>query len=105
LSVVWLISASSSFIPLASRARSTRNRYASEDFWRIPGGMPVVFVPGGRRRRGGDLRRRVLLVRGTVDTCMEPSLWMTWVGSIAGWACFVLGGIVYFLSAAARPRS
>jgi amino acid transporter len=95
LSVVWLISGFFFFIPLAIARKKYADRYASEDFWRIPGGMPVVYL---------------VVVLGVVATCagvyysfaapwipgMEPSLWMTWVGSIAA-GMFVLGGIVYFL--------
>jgi amino acid transporter len=94
LSVVWLISGFFFFIPLAIARKKYADRYASEDFWRIPGGMPVVYL---------------VVVVGVVATCagvyysfaapwipgMEPSLWMTWVGSIAA-GMFVLGGIVYF---------
>jgi glutamate:GABA antiporter len=94
LSVVWLISGFFFFIPLVIARRKYADRYASEDFWRIPGGMPAVLV---------------VTVIGVVATCagiyysfaspwipgMEPGLWMTWVGSIAA-GMFVLGGIVYF---------
>jgi amino acid transporter len=94
LSVVWLISGFFFFIPLAIARKKYADRYASEDFWRIPGGMPVVWG---------------VVVVGVVATCagiyysfaspwipgMEPALWMTWVGSIAV-GMFVLGGIVYY---------
>jgi glutamate:GABA antiporter len=93
LSVVWLISGFFLFIPLIIARKKYADRYASEDFWRIPGGMPVVWT---------------VTVVGVVATCagiyysfaspwipgIEPSLWMTWVGSIAA-GMFVLGAIVF----------
>jgi amino acid transporter len=94
LSVVWLISGFFFFIPLAIARKKYADRYASEDFWRIPGGMAAVWA---------------VVVIGVVATCagiyysfaspwipgMEPSLWITWVGSIAV-GMFVLGAIVFF---------
>jgi amino acid transporter len=94
LSVVWLISGFFFFIPLAIARKKYADRYANEDFWRIPGGMVAVWT---------------VVAVGVVATCagiyysfaspwipgMEPALWMTWVGSIAV-GMFVLGGIVYF---------
>ena len=94
LSVVWLISGFFFFIPLVIARKKYADRYADEDFWRIPGGLPVVWL---------------VTIIGVVATCagvyysfaapwipgMEPSLWMTWVGSIAA-GMFVLGAIVYF---------
>jgi hypothetical protein len=94
LSVVWLISGFFFFIPLVIARKKYADRYAGEDFWRIPGGTPAVYA---------------VATVGVVATCggiyysfaspwipgMEPSLWMTWVGSIAV-GMFVLGAIVYF---------
>src|SRR3954471_7851501 len=93
LSVVWLISGFFFFIPLVIARKKYADRYAGEDFWRIPGGMPVVWV---------------VTVIGVVATCVgiyysfaspwidvPPITWMTWVGSIAV-GMFVLGAIVYF---------
>ena len=94
LSVVWLISGFFFFVPLLIARKKYADRYASEDFWRIPGGLPVVWL---------------VTIVGVVATCagiyysfavpwlpdVAPSLWMTWVGSIAV-GMFVLGAIVYF---------
>ena len=44
LSVVWLISGFFFFIPLVIARKKYADRYASEDFWRIPGGMPAVWA-------------------------------------------------------------
>ncbi|MDT5243700.1 MAG: glutamate:GABA antiporter [Mycobacterium sp.] len=93
LSVVWLISGFFFFIPLVIARKKYADRYESEDFWRIPGGMPAVYA---------------VAAIGIVATCagvyysfaspwidVPPATWMTWVGSIAV-GMFVLGAIVYF---------
>jgi glutamate:GABA antiporter len=93
LSIVWLISGFFFFIPLVIARRKYADRYASEDFWRIPGGMKVVMP---------------VVVLGCVATCagiyysfvapwikVPQSTWMTWVGSIAV-GMFILGGLVYY---------
>jgi amino acid transporter len=93
LSVVWLLSGFFFFIPLVIARKKYADRYASEDFWRIPGGMPAVWA---------------VVTVGVVATCagvyysfaspwidVPAATWMTWVGGIAV-GMFVLGGIVYF---------
>jgi glutamate:GABA antiporter len=93
LSVVWLLSGFFFFIPLLIARKKYADRYAGEDFWRIPGGMPAVYA---------------VAAIGIVATCagvyysfaapwikVPTSTWMTWVGSIAV-GMFVLGAIVYF---------
>ncbi len=93
LSVVWLISGFFFFVPLIIARKKYADRYASEDFWRIPGGMPAVWT---------------VVIIGMVATCagiyysfaspwidVPASTWMTWVGGIAV-SMFVLGFIVYF---------
>jgi amino acid transporter len=93
LSVVWLISGFFFFIPLVIARRQYADRYASEDFWRIPGGMPVVYL---------------VFAVGMIATCagvyysfaapwidVPVSTWMTWLGAIAA-GTIVLGAIVYF---------
>jgi len=93
LSVVWLISGFFFFIPLVIARKKYADRYESEDFWRIPGGMAAVYA---------------VAAVGVVATCagvyysfaspwidVPPMTWMTWVGSIAV-GMFVLGAIVYF---------
>ncbi|MBW8711797.1 MAG: APC family permease, partial [Mycobacterium sp.] len=93
LSVVWLISGFFFFIPLVIARKKYADRYESEGFWRIPGGMPAVYA---------------VTAVGVVATCagvyysfaspwidVPPATWMTWVGSIAV-GMFVLGAIVYF---------
>jgi amino acid transporter len=93
LSVVWLLSGFFFFIPLLIARKKYADRYAGEDFWRIPGGMPAVYA---------------VAAIGIVATCagvyysfaapwikVPTATWMTWVGSIAV-GMFVLGAIVYF---------
>lgn len=93
LSVVWLISGFFFFIPLVIARKKYADRYESEDFWRIPGGMPAVYA---------------VAAVGIVATCagvyysfaspwidVPASTWMTWVGGIAV-GMFILGAIVYF---------
>jgi amino acid transporter len=93
LSVVWLISGFFFFVPLVIARMKYADRYESEDFWRIPGGMPAVYA---------------VAVIGIVATCagvyysfaspwidVPAATWMIWVGSIAV-GMFVLGAIVYF---------
>ncbi|HJT96202.1 MAG TPA: APC family permease [Mycobacterium sp.] len=93
LSVVWLLSGFFFFIPLIIARIKYADRYASEDFWRIPGGMPAVWTT---------------VAVGVVATCagvyysfaspwidVPVATWMTWVGGIAA-GMFVLGAIVYF---------
>lgn len=93
LSVVWLISGFFFFIPLVIARKKYADRYAGEDFWRIPGGMPAVYAVAGV---------------GIVATCagvyysfaspwidVPVATWMRWVGGIA-LGMFVLGAIVYF---------
>ena len=93
LSVVWLISGFFFFIPLVIARYKYADRYASEDFWRIPGGMPAVWT---------------VFAIGMVATCagiyysfaspwidVPASTWMAWVGGIAV-GVVVLGVIVFF---------
>ena len=93
LSVVWLISGFFFFIPLVLARKKYADRYTSEDFWRIPGGMPVVWTVAGI---------------GVVATCLgvyysfaspwikvPTSTWMAWVGSIAV-GTMILGAIVFY---------
>lgn len=93
LSVVWLISGFFFFIPLVIARYKYADRYASEDFWRIPGGMPAVWT---------------VFVIGMVATCagvyysfaspwidVPVSTWMTWVGGITV-GTFVVGAVIYF---------
>jgi glutamate:GABA antiporter len=93
LSVVWLISGFFFFVPLIIARRKYADRYAREDFWRIPGGMPAVWTVAGVGI--------VATLAGIYYSFASPWIdvpagtWMTWVGGIAV-AMFILGFIVYF---------
>ena len=95
LCVVWLISGFFFLIPLVIARKKYADRYASEKFWRIPGGMV-----------GGLDHRRRIGTSATIGgvyysfakswiTDVPDGEWMTWVGSIAV-GMFVLGVVVYF---------
>ena len=89
LSTVWLMSGFFFLIPVVIARKKYADRYASEKFWRIPGGM-VGGVDRRHRRHGRHDRRRLLLVRHAVDRRAAPATWMTWVGGIS-LGMFVLG--------------
>ena len=92
LSVVWLISGFFFFLPLPLARKKYADRYANEDFWRIPGGMPVVWlvtVVGCLATLGG-----VYYSFATPWIDVPTSTWMTWLGSISA-GCLLVGLLVY----------
>src|ERR1700712_2715358 len=93
LFTIWLISGFFFLIPVIIARKKYADRYAAENFWRIPGGMTGVWIT---------------VVVGTIGTIggvyysfakswiadVPDSEWMTWTGSISlGMA--VLGVVVY----------
>ena len=93
LSTIWLISGFFFLIPVVIARRKYADRYASENFWRIPGGSVGVWLT---------------VVVGTIGTIggvyysfakswikdVPDSEWMTWTGGISlGMAA--LGVVVY----------
>jgi len=93
LSVVWLISGFFFFIPLVIARKKYADRYANEDFWRIPGGMPAVwtvFVVGVVGTLAGIYYS---FASPWID--VPASTWMTWVGGIAV-GVIVAGVIIFF---------
>jgi amino acid transporter len=94
LSTVWLISGFFFLFPLIIARKKYADRYASEQFWRIPGGMVGVWIA---------------VVVGTIGTIggiyysfakswiadVPDSTWMMWTGGIS-LAMVALGVIVYF---------
>ena len=94
MSTVWLISGFFFLIPVIVARKKYADRYASEQFWRIPGGMVGVWIT---------------ITVGTIGTIggiyysfakswlkdVGDSVWMTWTGSIAI-GMILLGVIVYF---------
>jgi amino acid transporter len=93
LSVVWLISGFFFFVPLVIARKKYADRYVSEDFWRIPGGMPAVYavtVIGIVATLGG-----IYFSFAAPWIKVPTSTWMTWVGGIAV-LMFILGVVVYY---------
>src|SRR3954453_7737771 len=81
LSVVWLISGFFFFLPLPLARKKYADRYATEDFWRIPGGLPVVWlvtIVGCLATLGG-----VYYSFATPWIDVSTGTWMTWLGSIS----------------------
>jgi len=81
LSLIWLISGFFFFIPLMRARKLYADRYASEDFWRIPGGLPAVYtvgIVGSLATLGG-----IYYSFATPWIDVPTSTWMTWLGSIS----------------------
>jgi amino acid transporter len=92
LSVVWLISGFFFFLPLPLARKKYADRYATEQFWRIPGGKPVVWlvtVVGCLATLGG-----VYYSFATPWIDVSTGTWMTWLGSISA-GCLLVGLLVY----------
>jgi len=96
LSTVWLISGFFFLFPVAIARKKYADRYATETFWRIPGGMVGVWITvvvGTLGTIGGvyySFAKSWLTSSGVGD-----AEWMTWVGSIA-LGMIALGVVVYF---------
>jgi amino acid transporter len=81
LSVIWLISGFFFFIPLMRARKLYADRYATEDFWRIPGGTPAVYtvgIVGSLATLGG-----IYYSFATPWIDVPTSTWMSWLGSIS----------------------
>jgi glutamate:GABA antiporter len=79
--VIWLISGFFFFVPLVRARIKYADRYANETFWRIRGGMPVVWlvtVVGCLSTAAG-----VYYSFATPWIDVPRSTWMTWLGSIS----------------------
>jgi amino acid transporter len=93
LSTVWLISGIFFLFPVIIARKKYADRYANEQFWRIPGGMVGVWIT---------------VIVGTLGTIggvyysfakswiqdVPDTTWMTWTGGIALGMC-ALGVLVY----------
>ncbi|HEY1698952.1 MAG TPA: APC family permease [Trebonia sp.] len=94
LSVIWLFSSLFFFIPpLIARVRYA-DRYENEDFWRIPGGKPGVWVTcvvGIIATLGGIYYS---FAAPWID--VPKGTWMTWLGSIIGATVAVMGLVYVF---------
>ena len=94
LSTVWLISGFFFLFPLIVARKKYADRYASETFWRIPGGLVGVWIT---------------VVVGTIGTIggvyysfakswikdVPDSTWMMWTGGIS-LGMVALGVVVFF---------
>ncbi|TIC82992.1 APC family permease [Nocardioides sp. GY 10127] len=92
LSVVWLVSGFFFFVPLVIARHKYADRYENEDFWRIPGGLPVVYLVatvGCVATLAG-----IYYSFATPWIDVTPKEWMTWLGSIAA-GTLVLAVLVY----------
>ncbi len=92
LSVVWLISGFFFLFPVIIARRKYADRYATEQFWRIPGGMTGVWatvIVGTIGTLGGIYYS---FVTPWID--VPAATWMTWTGGI-GLMMVGLGVIVY----------
>ncbi len=81
LSVVWLFSGFFFFVPLVIARHRYRERYATERFWRIPGGLPAVYLVAlvGAVGTGAGIYYSFTLPFGPG---IAKGTWMTWVGLI-----------------------
>jgi amino acid transporter len=94
LSVVWLCSGFFFFVPLVIARNKYKQRYATESFWRIPGGMPAVYLValiGSLGTAAGVYYSFTL----PFSPSIAKGTWMTWVGSITG-GTLIAAGLVYF---------
>jgi amino acid transporter len=101
LSVIWLISGFFFFVPLVRARIKYADRYATEDFWRIPGGMPVVWlvaVVGCVSTSAG-----VYYSFATPWIDVSTGTWMTWLGSISA-GCLVVALLVYVFGRRAAAK-
>lgn len=94
LTVIWLASGYFFFIPLAIARWKYADRYAAEDFWRIPGGRPAavaVSVVGSVATTVGIYYTYTLPFSADI----AKSDWMTWVGVTV--AVFVVAAALVYV--------
>lgn len=92
LSVIWLFSSLFFFIPPLIARVKYADRYANEDFWRIPGGKPGVWITC----TVGILSTLTGIYYSFAAPWIDVSKgdWMTWLGTIIG-VTVVIMGLVY----------
>jgi amino acid transporter len=93
LSIAWLISGFFFLVPVIIARKKYADRYATEKFWRIPGGMVGVWITiviGSLGTIGGIYYS---FAKSWIAD-VPDSTWMTWTGSIA-MGMFALGVVVY----------
>ena len=81
LSIVWLASGFFFFLPLVIARHRFKERYATESFWRIPGGLPVVYLVAavGSIGTAAGIYYSFTLPFGPD---IPKGTWMTWTGLI-----------------------
>lgn len=81
LTVMWLFSGFFFFVPLAIARYKYADRYASESFWRIPGGRPVALAVSaiGSVATGVGI---YYAYTGPFSPDISQGEWMTWVGGV-----------------------
>jgi glutamate:GABA antiporter len=93
LSIAWLISGFFFLVPVVMARKKYADRYATEKFWRIPGGMVGVWITvlvGSLGTIGGIYYS---FAKSWIKD-VPDSTWMLWTGSIAT-GMFLLGVVVY----------
>jgi amino acid transporter len=94
LSVIWLASGFFFFIPPLIARVKYADRYANEDFWRIPGGKPGVWVT--------CIVGMASTIAGIYYSFASPWIdvpagtWMTWLGSIVAGTLLVMALVFVF---------
>jgi glutamate:GABA antiporter len=94
LSVVWLASGFFFFIPPLIARVKYADRYANEDFWRIPGGKPGVWIT--------CVIGMASTIAGIYYSFASPWIdvpkgtWMTWLGSIVAGTLAVMALVYVF---------
>jgi glutamate:GABA antiporter len=103
LSIAWLISGFFFLVPVILARKKYADRYASEKFWRIPGGMAGVWITvvvGSLGTIGGIYYSFAKSwIKDVPDTT-----WMAWTGSIAV-GMFLLGVVVYIFGRRAAHKT
>ena len=103
LSTVWLISGFFFLFPIIIARKKYADRYAAEEFWRIPGGSVGVWL---------------VVIVGTIGTIggvyysfakswikdVPDSTWMMWTGGIS-LGMILLGVVVYFFGRRAAHKN
>lgn len=94
LSVIWLFSSLFFFIPPLIARVKYADRYENEDFWRIPGGKPGVWITctvGILSTLGG-----IYYSFAAPWINVPKGTWMTWLGAIIAGAVVVMGLVYVF---------
>jgi amino acid transporter len=94
LSVIWLFSSLFFFIPPLIARVKYADRYENEDFWRIPGGKPGVWITcvvGTLGTLGGIYYS---FAAPWID--VSKGTWMTWLGTIVAGTVVVMGLVYVF---------